>query len=105
MGSRVEFQALGSLAGLMIELGLPQLEGNIDPGKLLLTLNLELDQARLSIDHLLNQLLLLYPVEQRIVDRSDIVLEKPHPGVVCQEKDRSREGAAMLCLRPRVPVI
>ena len=87
VGSRVDFQSLGSASGLRIEPGLPQLEGHIDPGKLLLTLNLELDQAGLGIHHLLHQLLLLDPVEERIVDRTDIVLEKPHPGVGRQEKD------------------
>ena len=105
MGSRVDLQALDSASGLGVELGLPELEGNIDPGKLLLTLNLELDQARLSIHHLLNQLLLLDPVEQHIVNRADIVLEKPRPGVWRQEKHRSRERAAMLRLRPHVSVI
>ncbi len=43
VGGRVEFQTLGSASGLRIEPGLPQLEGHIDPGELLLTLNLELD--------------------------------------------------------------
>jgi hypothetical protein len=43
VGSRVEFKSLDSLAGLRVELGLPELEGNFDPGKLLLALELELD--------------------------------------------------------------
>ena len=87
MGSRVDFQSLGSASGLRIEPGLPELEGHIDPGKLLLTLNLELDKVGLGIHHLLSQLLLLDPVEEHIVDRADIILEKPHPGVGRQEKD------------------
>jgi hypothetical protein len=105
VGSRVEFQAPDSLAALLVELGLPELEGNIDPGKLLLALYLELHQARLGIHYLLNQVLLLDPVEQHIVHRADIVLEKPRPGIWRHEKHRSRKRAAMLRLRPRVSVI
>jgi hypothetical protein len=59
VGGRVDFQPIGSASGLWVESGLPQSEGNIDPGQLLLTLNLKLDQVALGIHHLLNQLLLL----------------------------------------------
>src|SRR6266487_1693792 len=105
VSSRVQFQALDSAPGLLAELGLPELEGNIDPGKLLLALDLEPDQARLSIDHLLNRLLLLDPIEQHIVNRTDIVDNKPRPGIWCQEKHRRCKRAAMLCPRPRISVI
>src|SRR6266699_2657202 len=102
VSSRVQFQALDSAPGLLAELGLPELEGNIDPGKLLRALDLEPDQARLSIDHLLNQLLLLYPVEQHIVKSTNIVGKKSRPGTGCQEKHRGRKRAAMLCPCTRV---
>ena len=45
------------------------------------------DKVGLGIHYLLSQLLLLDPVEEHIVDRADIILEKPHPGVGRQEKD------------------
>ena len=62
-GGRVDFQALGSASGLGVELGLPELEGNVDPGKLLLALGLELGQAPLGIHHLPYQVLLFEPVK------------------------------------------
>ena len=54
---------------------------------MLLPLNLELDQAGLGIHHLLNELLLLDPIEEHIVNDTDVVLKKPYPDVGRQEKD------------------
>src|SRR5581483_144954 len=92
----IDLLALYSLSRMLwIELRLPQLERDIHPGKLLLSLHLEFDQVRLCVYHQLNQLTLLNRIEEDIVGGAQIVLFKTDSGCRSQQEGRRRKGASM----------
>ena len=84
---------------------LPEQKATRDPGELLLTLLLKLDQVRLERYDCLNEAFALKGVKQRIVDGADVIGKKTLLRRRRQEEYRGSERSTMVTARANIAIV